>query len=425
MKSCLLVFLGIVIISSTGYSQSKNVLFLGNSYTFYNNLPQLVANLSKSAGKTVDFEYNAPGGYTIQAHLTNIITMDLIRQGKWDIVILQEQSQIPTIDYYRYNMMYPAMISISDSIRKYNKCATIVTFMSWGRKNGGQQCDQNKVHCSPVFVDFSHMQDSLESAFTDISDKISACIAPIGIVWKNALKDKTIELHDYDEGHPNFEGSYLSACVLYSVIWNDSPLNIKENSNLPNDRANFYKTISDEVVFNSSKNWNMHLNYPIAEFSFSFDDGNVVFNNTSKGDDSVEYLWNFGDGNNSNLKNPSHKYQDEGIYDVTLIVSQCNKNDTARANINTSIMNIPDSQKSLFDAVIYPNPSNGIISILSDKQNYTYYKVFNELGVVVKSGDLSTRNQQILVSDISNGLYFIELSDRNFFKGYSKFIKYE
>ncbi len=65
--------LGIFILCSITLfgQQTKRVLFLGNSYTYANNLPQLLADIASSTGKTLIFDINAPGGYYLGQHLTN------------------------------------------------------------------------------------------------------------------------------------------------------------------------------------------------------------------------------------------------------------------------------------------------------------------------------------------------------------------
>ena len=56
---------------------------------------------------------------------------------------------------------------------------------------------------------------------------------------------------------------------------------------------------------------------------------NVQFTNNSTPIDSITYFkWNFGDGDTSNLENPSHAYSSNGIYDVSLIVSDGDIYDT-------------------------------------------------------------------------------------------------
>ena len=75
--------------------ERKRVLFIGNSYTEVNNLPDLVQRVAESAGDVLEYQSNTPGGCTFQQHCTNR-SMELVRQGGWDVVVLQEQSQLPS-----------------------------------------------------------------------------------------------------------------------------------------------------------------------------------------------------------------------------------------------------------------------------------------------------------------------------------------
>jgi len=157
----LLLLLGSVPAATGQPVDSLRVLWLGNSYTYSNDLPQLTADLAAAASKTLINDSNTPGGYTLAGHSTNATTLGLIAQGGWDYVVLQEQSQIPTIPYWREHSMYPAA-RLLDSLIVQNGAATMF-FMTWGREFGGQQCIDD--YCSPDFVDFFHMQDSLASAY--------------------------------------------------------------------------------------------------------------------------------------------------------------------------------------------------------------------------------------------------------------------
>ena len=139
-KSILSLTLLFVSIGKFVAQDTLSVFFIGNSYTSYNNLPLLVKNLSTSAGKTLNIDSNMPGGYLMSSHLNDATTLSKISQGNWDYVILQEQSQIPTIEFIRDNDMYPAMTDLKSVIEQYNPCAKIITYMTWGRRFGGQQC---------------------------------------------------------------------------------------------------------------------------------------------------------------------------------------------------------------------------------------------------------------------------------------------
>jgi hypothetical protein len=121
-KSILILLLFCLSIGTLVAQNTLSVLFIGNSYTSYNNLPQLVQSLSTSAGKTLNIDSSIPGGYLMSSHLNDATTFAKISQGNWDYVILQEQSQIPTIEFYRDNDMYPAMTDLKALIEQYNPC---------------------------------------------------------------------------------------------------------------------------------------------------------------------------------------------------------------------------------------------------------------------------------------------------------------
>ena len=70
------------------------VLFVGNSYTQVNNLPQMVSDIALSMGDTMTYASNTPGGCTFEMHCHNQ-SMTMICEGGWDFVVLQEQSQLP------------------------------------------------------------------------------------------------------------------------------------------------------------------------------------------------------------------------------------------------------------------------------------------------------------------------------------------
>ena len=57
---------------------TRRVLFLGNSYTSVNNLPQLISDVALSAGDTLMFDSNTPGGYQLLDHNIDSVTISKI-----------------------------------------------------------------------------------------------------------------------------------------------------------------------------------------------------------------------------------------------------------------------------------------------------------------------------------------------------------
>jgi hypothetical protein len=73
-------------------AQQTDVLFIGNSYTATNDLPNLFRQIALSLGDTVNTTMQAPGGYTLANHLFDPATQNAIASQQWDYVVLQEQS---------------------------------------------------------------------------------------------------------------------------------------------------------------------------------------------------------------------------------------------------------------------------------------------------------------------------------------------
>ena len=82
-----------VISSSIVSAKELNVLFIGNSYTYVNDVPKMVQNLAHAAGHTLTYDQHTEGGWTLDKHWHSDITLNKIRQGGWDIVVIQGHSQ--------------------------------------------------------------------------------------------------------------------------------------------------------------------------------------------------------------------------------------------------------------------------------------------------------------------------------------------
>ena len=410
-KSILSLTLFFLSIGTFVAQDTLHVLFIGNSYTSANNLPQLVQNLSTSAGKTLNIDSNMPGGFPLSSHLNDATTFSKISQGNWDYVILQEQSQIPTIDYYRYNDMYPAMTDLKSVIEQYNPCAKIITYMTWGRRFGGQQCDPSGTYCSPVFANFNHMQDSLTSAYLEISEQLNIQCAPVGVTWQNILNDTTLVLHSGDNSHPNIDGSYVAALTIFSSIWKQGTSGLTYTAGLSNQLAQYYQSKSDNTIFNSTTDWNLLINNPSANFSESISGNTATFTNSSSSVNStLNYSWDFGDGNTSSIQNPSHTYATNGTYTVTLIASNCIFSDTITNTIQIGTNSMEENTNANFE--FYPNPATNQITLKVDNQLLgSIYIIYDNTGKSVLNGNILSEQSVIVLGDLSKGIYLLSIGE--------------
>ena len=71
------------------------ILFIGNSYTFFNDMPGIFSDLAESGGFDADVTTVAKGGYSLADHTQDAETRSILESQNWDFVILQEKSDIP------------------------------------------------------------------------------------------------------------------------------------------------------------------------------------------------------------------------------------------------------------------------------------------------------------------------------------------
>ena len=76
-------------------SRSVNLLFIGNSFTQRNNLPELLAELAAVRNLSVTHELISVGGASLRTHWNSGRAANAIATGGYDYVVLQEQSTLP------------------------------------------------------------------------------------------------------------------------------------------------------------------------------------------------------------------------------------------------------------------------------------------------------------------------------------------
>lgn len=392
------------------YDSSANdtlrVLFIGNSYTYVNDLPGVVRGVSASLGKTVLNDSYTVGGYSWSQHATDNTCLTKIRQGGWDAVVLQEQSQIPTIDFYRMNYCEPGVRALADSIKAYNPCSRILLFMTWGRRFGGQQCING--YCSPAFVDFNHMQDSLSSAYQSFALANEAACAPVGMAWKKALEDTSTILHSSDNSHPALTGTYLAACVFHDMLWKQTSAGATYTAGLTQTQAARFQEIADSTVYFGISGWGLDIDVPMASFTASVSGSQVDFINTSACRSTSSIHWDFGDGTTGNDPDPIHAYPSAGSYDVTLTVDDCGHSDSMTMTLNILPSGIfHDQDKVTF--VMYPSPSDGSCTLTIPVGGSHTMTIRNLQGTLMVKNEFIGNTFRLRTESLQEGFYLVSI----------------
>ncbi len=161
---------------------------------------------------------------------------------------------------------------------------------------------------------------------------------------------------------------------------------------------------------------------PLAAFdasptTISLQQPTVDFTDQSVIADTIQKIsswhWDFGDGQSSQLQNPSHDYTSTGNFYTKLTITTdigCQATDSTLLQVVTGLDEL--SQKGL---KVYPVPADNFIIIEAEEQLPESYRIYDITGRLMKSIQLSTgvNQHKINVSNLSSGSYLLEMKIKN------------
>ena len=229
-------------------NDSIRMLFIGNSYTFYNNMPVMVQSTASSQGVKLACSKTTVGGYTLRKHLSNEQTLQAVKQGGWNYVVIQEQSELPSLYTEKViAKVYSAARSMDSLVRLYNKNVHIIWYMTWGRKDGSTKYGKSY----PLVSTYAGMQQRLKTSYLELSYLLDGWCAPVGMAWERVRQEMpNCELYQKDKSHPTKAGSFLASQVFYTLLMRES-FPVKYTAGLPEKEARELSRIAQETVLDN------------------------------------------------------------------------------------------------------------------------------------------------------------------------------
>jgi hypothetical protein len=202
-------------------TDSCKIAWVGNSYTYYHDLPVLLADLAASASPPVAIDHASVtvGGSSLSRLSEDPRVVEMLARD-WDYVVLQDQSQIP--GGARPLDRDLALLALRDFYKPYLKRvrAEAILYSTWGRRNGDPAYPD-------LYPDFSTMTERTTEGYEMYRDVMAnpplldAILSPAGAAFANVHADDEAAfdaLYDPDGSHPSVRGSYLVSCVFYGVL---------------------------------------------------------------------------------------------------------------------------------------------------------------------------------------------------------------
>ncbi len=199
-----------------------NILFIGNSYTYFSDLPALFANLCRANGQDVRVDSVTCGGRKLYENLNEFCSdlnphddyakkiAELLDEVEYDVLFLQEHSCHPLLNP---QLFLAGVVGLSTVIGAWRT----VLYATWGRADGSDTL-------SHFGWTRESMTEGLYDAYCQAAQIAHAEVSPVGLCFA-AIVDKypEIDLYDPDKSHPSYAGSCVAALSHYKTVFGEMP----------------------------------------------------------------------------------------------------------------------------------------------------------------------------------------------------------
>ncbi len=255
--------------------EQLKILFIGNSFTFYNSLNDTVQDMLNASGYSAKAVRMAPGGWRFRQHFKGELpakskdkpTPEVIASQKWDYVVLQEYSSGAVSDRAEF-LEYGQ--KLAEMIRQNNPTTKILLYQTWERCDGmfegyGDDPERReavlksweKRYKAPNQETVEALKDGIQGGYDQLAKLTDSTVVPVGKGFFT-VGDKYNLFCDEGKNtpyHPNPLGTYLGGCMFYKTITGESPVGVYEKLSkfgkeykLTAEEAEYLEKVADQVV---------------------------------------------------------------------------------------------------------------------------------------------------------------------------------
>ncbi len=191
------------------------ILFMGNSYTYYNDLPALFEKLCLSNGKNVSVQSLTVGGRKLFENLDPddeqcAKLTAYLGDGRPDVLFLQEQSVLPAVNF---DLFFQGVKGLYDTV----SAQRTILYATWGRQTGSETLAAHG-------WTKDGMTELLYASYRHAAEEIGGEVSPVGLCFREMNhKHPEVELYDPDGSHPSLYGSVLATVCHYYAVFGELP----------------------------------------------------------------------------------------------------------------------------------------------------------------------------------------------------------
>lgn len=228
-------------LSATASAQSARVkiriLFLGNSYTFHNDMPGMVSKILAATGDfSPETAGNLKGSYSWEHHVSDPDVASLLQRGAsdgrpWDVVVLQESSVLSAVAAVNQPMRRAVqrnLHTLANAAHLANPNVLVLVMQNWARHQHlwESKDDEERKVALATGDSSADAHARIRETFADVTravrDKVPALnlvLCPVGDFWKLAAAEHpALALHHEDGSHPSRLGTWFASLTLAASI---------------------------------------------------------------------------------------------------------------------------------------------------------------------------------------------------------------
>lgn len=219
------------------------VLCIGNSFTYYCGTPVLLKEIAWAEGHYADVSASLKGGRTMAQHLSLEMTDDLVAEGGYDYVILQDQSQAAAKvgrDRREHRQLVRDIADMASKVRAESDGCKAIVEWTWayeGKEYGG-------FGSLEAFDRYGRKGAKIMARAVGDAE-----VSPIAEAFRIVREERPdIDLYHTDRHHQSFYGSYLKSCVNYLMLYREPFGDAPEDCTVDPETAEYLRNIAERVV---------------------------------------------------------------------------------------------------------------------------------------------------------------------------------
>ena len=198
-------YIGFLFLLVSVYSQkadTEKVLFIGNSFTFYFNLPLVVESMAEVKGVDLDVYQSTASGVSLKDHWNEnekLSTRTILKQQSFSKVVLQDYSTNPVMNPDESRLYFKKFIDLLNS-----QGVEIFLYGTW----------PVPLMAGKPYPGIDPIQEALKPLVSE-----GVRLVPVGSAFRLFQKEyPNISLFTSDNKHPSPVGVYLASCVFLKAL---------------------------------------------------------------------------------------------------------------------------------------------------------------------------------------------------------------